>query len=203
MKDSILHVKIIKLDTPNQEGYNYTSARLTTQGRFNFTFGRVETRVRIQHVNGPFSAIWALSDKISDPKIDWPLCGEIDFFEYQSIWGYSPATLHFKDRGGLTNNPLSYHGPLLAPNEWHDISMEWTPDWIALFQNGNEVGRYDRPENPSMENWPYNSDNSFHLLINNAMSPFWADSKPPPANFTDHLLELDFISVSQKQNNTL
>lgn len=197
VKDSILHIKIIKQDTPTEDGCYYTSARLTTSGTFNFTFGRVDTRVRLQHTNGPFSAVWALSDKVADPKVGWPLCGEIDFFEYQAIWDYTPSTLHFQDRHG--GDALSFHNTLLTANEWHDICMEWTPDYIAFLQNGKEIGRYPRPENATMENWPYNGENSFHLIINNAMSPSWSDDKPPSLDFTEHVLEVDYISVSQKR----
>jgi beta-glucanase (GH16 family) len=134
---------------------------------------------------------------MTDPRIGWPLCGEIDFYEYQAIWDFTPSTLHFEDRHG--GNAMSFHKTLLAANEWHDISMEWTPDYIAFSQNGEEIGRYPRPENATMKNWPYNGENSFHLIINNAMAPNWSNVKPPPANFTEHILEVDYISVSQKQ----
>jgi hypothetical protein len=74
-----------------------------------------------------------------------------------------------------------------------------TPDYIALYQNGVEVGRYNRPENPTQDNWPYNAENSFHLVINNAMAPYWSDDKPPSPDFTEHVMEVDYISVKQKR----
>jgi Glycosyl hydrolases family 16 len=129
VKDSVLNVKIIKEDTPTADGCDYTSARLTTAGTFKFTYGRVDTRVRLkEHVDGPFCAVWALSDQFIVPT-DWPLCGEVDLFEFQTIFGVTPITLHFKDHSGLTGNPLSYpmdpNKRMLPANQWHDLGMEW------------------------------------------------------------------------------
>lgn len=206
VEDSVLNVKIVKEDKPI-DGKSYTSARLHTKGTFSFTFGRVEARVRLKaHPIGPFSAIWLLSDDFDAEKETWPMCGEIDMFEYNSIWvdehtkePYTPSTLHFEAHHA--GEALSYHNfPILAAGVWHDLVMEWTPDHIHFFQNGKRVGEYLRPANPTQVNWPYHKDNKFHFIINNAMSPSWANVKDEDvADFKDHSMEIDYIVVKQKR----
>ena len=190
-----LHVRIVKED-PSSE-YPYTSARLVTRDTFSFAYGKVEARIRIKdHIDGPFAAVWALSLKKDDPNVNWPLCGEIDFFEYQSIWNYTPATLHFQDRHG--GDALSFHGTEnFLTKDWHLYTMEWTPDFISFSHDGEEIGRYNRPADSNVNNWPYTEDNPFYLILNNALHPEWGSA--PDENFTEHTMEVDYISVSQKK----
>lgn len=198
IKDNALNVRIVKLDQKHFDDAWFTSARLTTHRKFNFTFGRIEARVQVSHQEGPFSAIWALSDKKYDNSVKWPLCGEIDLFEYQSIWNYTPQTLHFFEHNGNDNNELSYHSQgLLSPGKWHNVTVDWTPDYIAFFLDGKFNGMYEKPPKPTQENWPYDEFNSFHLVINNAMSPSWA--KPSGEDFKEHTLKVDHITISQKK----
>lgn len=201
-KDGSLHVRIVK-ESPTRDSSStspayspaYTSARLVTRSTFSFAYGKVDTRIRIQDlVKGPFCAVWALSLEVDDPVVQWPLCGEIDMMEYQSIWDYTPSTLHFEERNG--GNAVSFQGPPLTP-DWHVFSMEWTPDFICFSHDGIEIGRYQRPVNATKANWPYTQDNPFYLIINNALYPFWGSQ--PDANFTEHTMEVDYITVSQKK----
>jgi beta-glucanase (GH16 family) len=193
-KNGVLNVRICKESSPDY----YTSARLVTRATFSFAYGKIETRIRIQkHLNGPFSAVWALSLMVDNPTVGWPMCGEIDVFEYQSLWDFTPATLHFEARHG--GDALSFHGNQnFLTNDWHDYKMEWTPSFIAFSHDGKEIGRYNRPNEPTNETWPYREDNPFYLIINNALYPSWGTA--PDANFTEHTLEVDYISVSRRQN---
>lgn len=214
VEDGVLNVKILKEDTlvpiPDQEPqpYHYTSARLHTKGSFSFTFGKVEARVRVtNHPVGPFSAVWLLSDE-NDSK-EWPLCGEIDMFEYQAIWKkdgtpYTPSTLHFHDYNDVAKDEdkkggaISFQNfPALEAGVWHDLEMEWTPEYISFAQDGKEVGKYFRPANPTQKSWPYHKDNKFHFIINNALAPSWAPDLEE--GFEEHTMEIAHIVVKQKR----
>jgi beta-glucanase (GH16 family) len=61
------------------EGFDYTSARLSTQGLRSFGNGIVEARVRTPSGSGYWPAFWLLGDNI--PQVGWPACGEIDVME--------------------------------------------------------------------------------------------------------------------------
>jgi beta-glucanase (GH16 family) len=75
-------------------GYNYTSARINSQCRMAFTYGRIEFRIRPPETtkSGLWPAIWMLGNVIpqspgcpsAGASLDWPDCGENDIWEYQS-----------------------------------------------------------------------------------------------------------------------
>ena len=58
---------------------DYTSARIITKNKFDFTHGRVEVRAKLPAAKGTWPAIWMLgSDYLTNT---WPRCGEIDIME--------------------------------------------------------------------------------------------------------------------------
>ena len=62
------------------EGKNYTSARINTQDKFEFTYGRVEMRAKLPNWEGMWPAFWLLGANIDE--IGWPNCGELDILEH-------------------------------------------------------------------------------------------------------------------------
>lgn len=64
----------------NYSGSNYTSARIKTQGKFTFKYGRVEMRAKLPSGGGTWPALWMLGNNIT--TAGWPACGEIDIMEH-------------------------------------------------------------------------------------------------------------------------
>ena len=62
------------------QGKLYTSARINTQDKFEFTYGRVEMRAKLPNWEGMWPAFWMLGANIDD--ISWPNCGELDILEH-------------------------------------------------------------------------------------------------------------------------
>ena len=60
-------------------GRDYTSARITTQNKFDFKYGRIEARIKLPYGQGLWPAFWMLGQIIS--SVGWPACGEIDIME--------------------------------------------------------------------------------------------------------------------------
>src|ERR1700722_13771222 len=59
--------------------FNYTSARMLSQGLFNTLYGRIEWRAKLPAGTGMWPALWMMgSNSVSVP---WPGCGEIDVVE--------------------------------------------------------------------------------------------------------------------------
>ena len=71
----------------SRENIEYTSASITTRGKYSFRYGRLEVRARIPGGKGAWPAIWTLGD-----KMEWPSCGEIDIMEFYRIQG-SPVIM--------------------------------------------------------------------------------------------------------------
>ena len=55
---------------------DYTSASLTTRGKFSWLYGRFEIRARFSPREGMWPAFWTMG-----VKEGWPMCGEIDIME--------------------------------------------------------------------------------------------------------------------------
>ena len=94
-KDGLLIIEARKEQKPNptyrersrhweqqRPTIDYTSACLTTQGKYNFLYGRLEVCARIPTAGGAWPAIWTLGS-----GMEWPSCGEIDLMEYYRIKG--------------------------------------------------------------------------------------------------------------------
>jgi len=80
---------VIEADKENYQGSSYTSARLKTQGKWSWRYGRMEARIKIPRGQGMWPAFWMLGTNIT--SVGWPTCGEIDIME--NI-GKEPGTVH-------------------------------------------------------------------------------------------------------------
>lgn len=123
------------------------SSSLTTAGKFEFTYGRLEVRARIPVAKGAWPAIWTLGS-----KMEWPSCGEIDVMEFYRIqgcpvimanaaWG---ADKRWEARWDSQATPLSHfleQNPDWA-SEFHVWRMDWTEKAIRIYLDGellNEI----------------------------------------------------------------
>jgi beta-glucanase (GH16 family) len=66
-------------EQPASERHVHVRARLTTQGRFSFTYGRMRARLRLPYEHGVWPALWLLGESVA--SVSWPACGEIDVME--------------------------------------------------------------------------------------------------------------------------
>ena len=67
----------------------YTSTRITTKGKKEFQYGKVEARMKLPQGDWLWPAFWMLGNDIDDAG--WPDCGEIDIMEYV---GRMPGIVH-------------------------------------------------------------------------------------------------------------
>ena len=72
-------VLIIAAKDESFGGAPFTSARITTQGKQSFKYGRIDIRARLPYGQGLWPALWMLGDNIG--TVGWPSCGEIDIME--------------------------------------------------------------------------------------------------------------------------
>ncbi|MET0702316.1 MAG: glycoside hydrolase family 16 protein [Mycobacterium sp.] len=78
--------------TALRSGTGYTSARLNTKGKFDFTYGRVEASIKMPVGTGLNSAFWALGANVD--TVGWPAAGEIDMAEYLDTGASYHVGLH-------------------------------------------------------------------------------------------------------------
>ncbi len=159
----------------------YTSGIITTQGKFQPTYGYFEIRAKIPHGQGLFPAFWLLP-----ASGKWP--PELDVFEFL---GQNPYTVHMSSHwsdtsGNLRNQTQSHNGPDYS-NGFNTYAIDWEPDKITWYVNGIE--RYSTTEGVPHE--------PMFLLIDLAVGGVWAG---PPNNKTQFpsYLAVDYVKVYQE-----
>ena len=172
------------------QGSHYTSTRMLTQGKFNFTYGRVEVRAKLPSGGGTWPAIWMLGSNIS--TVGWPACGEIDIMEHiGNNQGTVQSAMHTPSSFGGTVNKGSQFIADVSTN-FHIYVLEWTSEKMVFSVDGVKHYTY----NPSMKNsstWPFNQ--SQFILLNVAMGGSFGGAID--TNFTSSTMEIDYVRVYQ------
>ena len=130
---------IIEARKESRGGKNYTSARLLTQGKASWTYGRFEIRAKLPKGVGSWPAIWMLGDNIEGPgAVGWPACGEIDIMEHT---GKDLGLVHFSAHSKLLNWTLGTQKTYKTnidnvTDVFHVYSIDWTKDMIKFYIDG-------------------------------------------------------------------
>ena len=169
----------------------YTSARIKTQDKQEFTYGRIDVRAKLPQGDGTWPAIWTLGANID--AVSWPACGEIDIMEH---WAYNPgivssATHNTACSGGCSNVGVGETTLSDYATEFHVYSVVWTEDKLEFLIDGEFKYRY-KPTPMTNENWPYTDDQ--FIILNIAMGGSWFTIDP---NFTEAIMEIDYVRVYQ------
>lgn len=164
----------------------YTSARLKTQGLYDFTYGKVEVRAKLPSSQGTWPAIWLLGSNFTD--VGWPNCGEIDIMEQTGDNKNDVlATCHWFD--GSAN--ASYGESTAVSNassEFHVYSLEWTDASVKMFVD--DTLYYTLTNDAAL---PFNSN--FFMVLNVAMGGTLGGTIDP--GFTQDTMEVDYVRVYQ------
>jgi beta-glucanase (GH16 family) len=185
--NSIVSNGTLKITAKRNGSSNYTSARLKSENKFDFTYGKVECRAKLPVGAGTWPAIWLLGKNYATNT--WPACGEIDIMEHR---GYDPnrihGSLHYPGRfGGNANTNTTLINN--AASQFHDYKVIWTPSSIRFFVDN--VLFHSFANSGSV---PFNSD--FFLILNVAMGGTFGGSIDP--NFSEAAMEIDYIRVYQQ-----
>lgn len=179
---------LLKITAKAEEfnGSQYTSARIKSQDKFEFTYGRVEARAKLPTGGGTWPALWMLgADFQSNP---WPAAGEIDYMEHvgnQQDRIFS--SLHFPGNSGGNAVTESINVPGVS-DEFHIYAVEWNENEIVFSVDGNVYHTF-----PNSQNVPFNKD--FFLIVNVAMGGTFGGAIDP--NFEMSTMEVDYIRVYQ------
>lgn len=185
LKDGHLIINIEK------EANHYTSTRITTAGKKEFQYGRMEARAKIPTGKGIWPAYWMLGSNIG--KVGWPKCGEIDILEYV---GREPdmvyTSLHTQDSHGNTINSKKTAFPNIEEG-FHVYAIEWSKDKIEFFVDDQLV--YTFAPQPKNENtWPF--DQPFFFIVNVAVGGNFGGHEVDDSIFPQEYL-IDYIRVYQ------
>ena len=171
----------------------YTSARLKSTDRSEFTYGRIESRLRVPTGDaGLWPAFWSLGTDID--RNPWPGAGEIDFMEYVSrlpneIFG----TIHGPGYSGGASfgNLFDFGEPVF--NDYHTFVVEWEPNEIRWYVDDN-LYHTATPADVSPNPWVF--DKPFFMLLNFAIGGNFGGSVSSDLVFPQEYL-IDYVRLYQ------
>ena len=194
VQDGILTITAKKLND-NKAAGSYTSTRIISSGKKEFTYGRMEIRAKLPSGTGIWPAIWMLGSNIGN--VGWPACGEIDIMEYV---GYQPNTVHatvHTPAGYGSNGSGSSKTLQTAEEEFHVYGLFWTEKEMVFYTDSidNVTYRYV-PSNKTDDNWPFNKPQFF--ILNVAVGGNWGGAQGIDNSIFPQSMQIDYVRVYQE-----
>jgi beta-glucanase (GH16 family) len=187
-------ILIIEAFKEKWEANDYTSARLVSRGKGDWTYGRFEIKAILPHGRGTWPAIWMLPTQWAYGNGGWPDNGEIDIMEHV---GYDPGWVH----GSIHTKAYYWQintqktAKIYVPDAevaFHVYAMEWTPEKIEIFIDSTKYFSFSN-EHKGWEVWPFDKD--FHLLLNIAVGGGWGGQKGVDDSIFPQKMEVDYVRV--------
>ena len=169
---------------------SYTSGRITTLGKKEFTYGKIMIRAKLPQGQGIWPALWMLGGNIS--TVSWPKCGEIDIMEYlghetNKVYG----TLHWDENGHK-----SIGGNMTLPagtfnSDFHLFTLVWSPSRFTWLVDNQEY--YELARN-AVSNFPFDLPEFF--IFNVAVGGYWPGPPDESTVFPQHMI-VDYVRIYQ------
>jgi len=179
----------------NQER-DYTSARLRTIRKGDWTCGRVEVRAKLPAGRGTWPAIWMLST--DNAYGAWPKSGELDIMEHV---GFDPGKIHCTIHSEAYNHMLGTQqgaNKIISDpfNAFYTYVMEWSPDRIDFYINTDKIFTFNNDNTGNYKTWPF--DKRFHLLLNIAVGGNWGGQQGVDTTIFPVRMSVDYVRVYEK-----
>lgn len=191
VEDSVLVIEARKEKWSNRE---YTSARLVSRNKGDWTYGRFEIRAKLPSGKGTWPAIWMLPTKWTYGNGGWPDNGEIDIMEYV---GYDKAKVHGSTHSKAYYWRINTQKTAItdvpdAETEFHVYAMEWSKDKIEMFVDTTKYFTFIN-EGKGWEVWPFDKD--FHMILNLAIGGDWGGVQGIDDSIFPQKLLIDYVRV--------
>ena len=148
--------------TKDKQKFDFISARLNTQNKFDFTYGTAEARIKLTAGAGLWPAWWLLGNGL------WPETGEIDVMEYVGEKDWASAAVHGSGYFGETPFVNRQYFPENNDvTQWHVYAVDWTPESLIFKYDGIMMFRVTKAMANHYGKWSF--DNSKFLILNFAL----------------------------------
>jgi beta-glucanase (GH16 family) len=176
----------------------YTSARLKSKGKWSWTHGRIEARIKIPRSQGMWPAFWMLGANAD--SVGWPDCGEIDIME--NI-GKEPDTVHGTIHGPGYSGGDGIGKPFKLPSnqpfasDFHLFAADWETNRIR-WSVDNQIYFTVTPANlPTGKNWVFEKPE--FLILNLAVGGNWPGNPDSTTSFPQQMI-VDYVRVYARTN---
>lgn len=198
VQDSVLVLRCFV--NPNTTGSSdlMLSGAQETQNKYSFLYGRVEARLKTNLHTGNFPAFWLMPQP---PTEGWPSGGEIDIFESINSENRSYHTVHshWTYDLGRRSEPTSSGNRSLDVTQWHVYGLEWEPDQLRWYIDGEQVFSYSKSTDAnalSNGQWPF--DHPFYIILNQSVgNGSWASA--PDTSYV-YETQVDWVRVYQTES---
>ena len=165
---------------------SFTSARLSSQGKVSFMYGRLEARIKMSSGIGTWPAFWMLGTNIN--PLGWPECGEIDIVENKGLQPKAAyATAHGPGYGGAGIGDIMALGAPLS-EAYHTYAIEWKKNSIKWYLDGMLMHALS-PADTAPNAYVFN--HRFFLIMNLAMGGTFTGDIDPDLQSAD--LSFDWV----------
>lgn len=191
-------------------GSNYTSAKIWTNGKIDWKYGKFEMRAMLPAGRGTWPAFWMMPS--TSKYGGWPDSGEIDIMEHV---GYDMnvvyGTIHTdrfngaNGRGGSTNSLITQNvlASIDVANEFHVYGIEWDENSITWYFDGHEYASESYSPYLSQTvlydtsvDWPF--DQYFYLILNFAIGGTWGGAQGVDDTIFPQSYIVDYVRVYQQ-----
>jgi beta-glucanase (GH16 family) len=186
-----------------KSGTSWTSARIKSQEKRSFQYGKIEFRAKLPTGVGPWPAAWLLGNNIS--SVNWPACGEIDVMEWRG--GFNGTANGDANTIGHAIHSATRHGgnPVEAPRSavvnpssaFHTYAVVWTANNLVFSVDGVDKATLTPPTADAAA-----FQKEFFLILNLAMGGSYVGNTIA-SSVTAATYEVDYVRVYQAASATV
>ncbi|WP_300693008.1 glycoside hydrolase family 16 protein [uncultured Oscillibacter sp.] len=201
LEDSKLLIRPVK--TVHRDGsVSYTSGRISTQHKYDFTYGLFEARLKVPQGKGYLPAFWLMTTD-EDRYGQWPECGEIDIME---ILGDRTKTNHGTIHYGLPHQQSQGTVTLDRGDfseEFHDFALLWEPGRLRWYVDSRQFYETSQWRSAGQDGqkkpFPAPFDHDMYVILNLAVGGNWVGYPDETTDFEHTAFEVDYVRIYQKK----
>ncbi len=189
VSEGTLKIRAIK------DGDRVYSARVNTNE--GWTYGWFEASLKLPEGKGTWPAFWMMPTVWSG----WPDGGEIDIMEHVGcVPTEVSSSIHCKEYyHAIGTQKTAARKIATVMEEFHVYALEWTPEYIKTYVDGELLFEYNPDKYPAGRNektWPFNKP--FQLKLNLAWGGDWGGMYGVDETCLPATYEIDYVRVFQK-----
>ncbi|WP_171720913.1 carbohydrate binding domain-containing protein [Paenibacillus phytohabitans] len=202
-------VLVLEAKNESHQGKNYTSGKLTSKLKGDWTYGKFTVRAKLPVQQGMWPAIWMMPTDELEQYGPWPGSGEMDIMELTGPVASDPDNAGKYPR--TVHGSLHYDSPHLSQTDeyllpegqtfadgYHEFTMEWLPGLIRYYVDGEkyfETRDWGTKAEGQQDyyTFPAPFDRPFYMILNLAVGGDWPGN--PLDSFQSDKMYVDYVRV--------